>query len=171
MLNALVAQAECRAGLRSGGHIVFHTFFQRRYRNASAKRRHRVRNRYIQIQVESLALKLLVILDADRYIQVAIRAASVACIAKAAQAECLTVVDSGRNFDLFLDVLANPTISVAIRTRVFDYLAGPAACRAGSRRRKRAENCVLLCPNLSRAVTRFACFRLCSRFCSRPAAG
>ncbi|MPN60529.1 hypothetical protein SDC9_208257 [bioreactor metagenome] len=67
-LDALLTQAVGRSCLRSGGNLILDALFQRRYRQAAAKRRHGVRDRHLKIEIKPLPRELSVRAHADSHI-------------------------------------------------------------------------------------------------------
>src|SRR5438105_3442302 len=135
--HALAAQAElvARLGARRHRHAGA-VALDGRHLDRAAERRSGNRDRYPAEDVGTVALKDLVLRDADEDVEVARGGAMLPGLALAGEADAGAVLDPGRDVDRQRLLAPNPSLSAAGAARLVDRLPRTLTGRAGALERE-----------------------------------
>ena len=127
--DAFAAQPELLAGLRAFGQVNGGFTAERGHADFAAQCSGGEADGHSAVQIVAVALKHIVFLYADLYVQIAGRAAVGAWLAVAGAAYAHAVVNTRRDFDFQRFLAFDFSLTVARRTRVGDDLARASAMR------------------------------------------
>src|SRR5205085_7586212 len=146
--------------LRAGRNLQRFEAVDRVDLHVRAERRLSDAQRMLGVDVVIATLKLRVLFDGEKNVQIARRSAVESRLAFARNAQPRAFVDTGRNLHRDLFLFAHAARAVARRTRILDHFPRAAALRTRTRNREES----LRVTNLSASAAAAARHRLRTRF-------